>query len=370
MSYKADGIKVIDADGHVLDTSPQIPWEQYLPEPFKQLGPKHLPFEVGGVPIWLDGQVFARTFPKGKNVIKGQTTTAMHRSRPGMWDSKARMPDMDAAGIDTAVLFGGTICINSCSIHDPEFRAAMCHAYNAWLGDYCKPYGSRLKGVASVPLHDVERAVTELHHVVKDLGFVAVTAPSNHNGKTLFDPSLDPVYAACERLGVPMCCHLAAMPGRVQVASDRFNDMLGFNLALHPIEQMIVFAEAILYGTLDRHPKLKLGFMEGWCGWVPFWLDRMQDYYEKLGEVVDAKAKPRDYWASGQLYIGAEGDETTLPTTISLIGDTQLLYASDYWHFDAGYFDTVKEIWERPDLSETSKRRLLHDNAARLYNLL
>jgi len=46
-----------------------------------------------------------------------------------------------------------------------------------------------------------------------------------------------------------------------------------------------------------------------------------------------------------------------------------LLYASDYWHFDAGYFDSVKEVWERSDLSESSKRNLLSYNAARLYNL-
>ena len=370
MGYKANGITVIDADGHVLDSSPEVKWEKYLPEKFQHLGPKQIPFDIGGVPVWLDGGLITHISPRGRTMVKGQTSWGLHRNRPGMWDSHARMPDMEAAGIDVAVLFGGAVSVNASAIRDPELGAAMCHAYNSWLADYCKPYADRLKGVAALPLQDIELALAELSHAVKQLGCVAVVGPSNSQGKNLFDLSRDPVFGECERLGVPVCCHFAStFGGRIETASTRIKNALGYTAGSHPIEQMLTFADVILNGTFDRHPKLKVGFMEGWSGWVPFWMERLDDHYEKMAENCDAKAKPSDYWASGQMYVGAEGDERTLPHTIDLIGDTQFLYASDYWHFDAGYFDSVKEIWERADLTQTTKRRLLHDNAARFYNL-
>ena len=52
------------------------------------------------------------------------------------------------------------------------------------------------------------------------------------------------------------------------------------------------------------------------------------------------------------------------------LGDNKIVYASDYYHWDCQFPDTVKIIAERGDLSDRSKKRILGDNAARMYPLV
>jgi predicted TIM-barrel fold metal-dependent hydrolase len=54
---------------------------------------------------------------------------------------------------------------------------------------------------------------------------------------------------------------------------------------------------------------------------------------------------------------------------LDLLGDTQVMYASDYPHWDALTPWTVKIVAERKDVSDEAKRRILGGNAARFYGL-
>jgi predicted TIM-barrel fold metal-dependent hydrolase len=51
------------------------------------------------------------------------------------------------------------------------------------------------------------------------------------------------------------------------------------------------------------------------------------------------------------------------------VGADRIVYASDFPHWDHGYPKSVKELSERPDLTDEQKRRVLGDNARRLYRL-
>jgi len=60
-------------------------------------------------------------------------------------------------------------------------------------------------------------------------------------------------------------------------------------------------------------------------------------------------------------------DTGALECTFRMINaETQLLYASDYPHWD---FDLPSSIWDLPFLSEKAKHNILGGNAARLYKL-
>ncbi len=64
-----------------------------------------------------------------------------------------------------------------------------------------------------------------------------------------------------------------------------------------------------------------------------------------------------------------EADECLLPQAMKLIGEDQIVYASDYPHSDGSYPHSLAELRERGDVSETQKRKVLGDNARRLYKL-
>ena len=63
---------------------------------------------------------------------------------------------------------------------------------------------------------------------------------------------------------------------------------------------------------------------------------------------------------------------TRMPRTAcrsaQLVGEERIIWASDYPHFDAET-DCVATLTKRTDLSESAKRKILGENAARLYNL-
>ena len=43
----------------------------------------------------------------------------------------------------------------------------------------------------------------------------------------------------------------------------------------HPFEQMAACAGLILTGVLERHPSLRVAFLESGSAWLPYWLHRL-----------------------------------------------------------------------------------------------
>ena len=359
---------VIDADGHLLE-SVGLDWQRYLEEPYRDRAPKVIPFETGGGRLFIEGEIWTTPYRRG-HAVRGASPTDMHALRPGMWEPQPRLQDMDLDGIDVSVLFGGTIGLGASGIRDGKLAGALCRAYNTWAAEFCQADPSRLKFAAAMPWQDVEEAVAEAHRAVSELGAVGLDAPPNFRGKNLNDPSLDPVWAEAERLSTAVGVHMIAInPGIASAGLERFDDMFRTQVTTHPLEQMIAFMCVTGGGVLDRFPKLRVAFLEGWCGWLPFWAQRLDEHYETWGWQVPAKAKPSEYLTSGRVFVSCESGEQTLRHVIDAVGDDMLVYASDYWHFDARFPGTVKEISERANLSMAEKRRLLGENAARLYGL-
>jgi predicted TIM-barrel fold metal-dependent hydrolase len=69
----------------------------------------------------------------------------------------------------------------------------------------------------------------------------------------------------------------------------------------------------------------------------------------------------------GQIYFSCEPDEKELVHVIDVIGDTWIVFASDYSHFDSRFPGASEPIVNHAQLSEASKRKILNDNARRLY---
>jgi uncharacterized protein len=122
--------------------------------------------------------------------------------------------------------------------------------------------------------------------------------------------------------------------------------------------------------VLEKFPRLKVAFLESGGGWICHWLDRLDSHYEKLGFLVPwLKMKPSDYFKR-QCWISFDPDESTLKATVDVIGADNLMWASDYPHFDCTFPGAVKELKEHMEgLSEDAKRKVLGESAARLYRL-
>ncbi len=110
--------------------------------------------------------------------------------------------------------------------------------------------------------------------------------------------------------------------------------------------------------------------MESGAGWVPFMMEHLDGEFEKRPfDAPLCKEKPSTYMTCGRAYYSCEPEEETIPYVAQWTGQDQLLYASDYPHWDSEWPNTTRELTERPDLTPQLKAKILGQNALRFYGL-
>ena len=282
-------------------------------------------------------------------------------------DAKTWLEVLDKGGMDSVILYP-TAGLGIGWVREPDFSVALCRAYNNFLHQEFLTVSPRLQGVALLPFQDVPEAVTELRRAVTELGMVGAFAPAVGLRLPLGHPQFHPIYAEAERLGSMVASH-ATVRGPQYFGAEVFDKFIEVHTLSHPVAQMIQLTGMIFEGVPEKYPRLRIGFMEGGCSWVPFWIDRMDEEWEKRGKVEapGCPKKPSEYLRAGQLYFAAEGDEISVPEVVRRFGDDILLYASDVPHWDHDYPENLHEMATRKDLSLETRRKILGENARRLY---
>lgn len=350
-------LRVIDADGHVNE--PEDLWAERLPSRYHRMAPRRV----------LDSQGRVRLFIAEELQPFLPSLTMEQAQRPGGVDPKARLVDMDAEGLDVAVCFT-SIGLYFGGVADADLNAALCRAYNDWLYDYTQAAPDRLAGVAMVPQLDVGLAMEEAERAVRDLGFKAVMwRPNPIAGRDLDHPALAPFLSLMEELGAALAIHEGTSQNLPQAGLDRFDNYLYRHMVSHPHEQQMACMTLICGGTLERHPRLKVVFLESGAGWIAHWLERMDDHIKHWGYTSGPLAlKPSEYYQR-QCFISADPDEAIIPGLVQALGDDTIVFATDYPHSDSIFPGVVAALRDRADLSEESKAKILGENAARLYGL-
>ncbi len=361
--------RVIDADGHVIERS--VDWAARLPAGLRKDAPGWVRLPNGEEHFIVE----RKTWPTRRDFYGAlglwpephKPAHCWSWEREGQWDPLRRLPDMDEEGIDVAVLFGTFIGLGAASsVESPELACAIAAAYNDWLAGYCRVCPERLKGIAVLPLQDPPAAQGELRRAVRELGMVGFVAFPNLHRRLLSDERFDPVWEEAQALGVPACVHIVSTNAS---GVDRF-DRYVFKHAFYSLDLMIAVASFVAGGVLERFPRLRVAFLEGGAGWVPWVMDRLHEHWELLPQQLPwQKRDPLEVMRSEQCYYSVEPEESTIPWVAQAVGAERLVYASDYSHWDCICPDSVKAITGRDDLSEEVKRKLLGENAARLFRL-
>jgi predicted TIM-barrel fold metal-dependent hydrolase len=189
--------------------------------------------------------------------------------------------------------------------------------------------------------------------------------------RNLDHPDLDPFYAAAVDLDMPLGVHGAPGIHLPKIGVDRFTNYIQVHCISFPFDQMTAMTALISGGVFDRHPKLKVAFLEAGVGWVPYFIDRMHEHYEKRGDWIPNgwKRDPREYVEAGNVWVSCEPEEPILPAVAQIIGSDFIMYASDYPHWDASWPESTKPLRERKDISDEVRAKIAGANARRFYGL-
>jgi uncharacterized protein len=350
--------RVVDLDGHVFE--PDELWDEFLAPEWRERRPRLVRDNRGTTRYMIEGKLIPAGEGRGAWVPEGLMESAC--LRPGGTDPKARLADMDTEGIDVAVLYG-SVSLGFFGLQDGAYADGCCRAYNDWLASYCSADPDRLKGVPALALQAPELARAEAERAVGELGFVSLTLPCALGPRALDDPFFDPFYALAQDLDVPIGFHA----GGGRFTYDRFVDAYATQHALEfPFNIMFATAALLAGGVLERFPRLRVALLEAGVGWLPYFLERLDEHWEKRRGEMRATRRPSDMVGDGRFVVSCEPEEATLSTVADLVGPEVIAYASDYPHWDAEFPRSVAAIARRTELADELKAAILGGNATRI----
>jgi predicted TIM-barrel fold metal-dependent hydrolase len=370
-----NGFKMIDAEMHVME--PVDLWERYIDPEFKARAPRRLSERRWDIRTLVEGEIMAAMpggdWP-GRSDAEEKTLGDRYAEEIRCnFDPASQVRAMDREGLDLAILFPtAAMYITAFDRMDARFAAAACRAYNDWLHAFIEAGDPRrMFGAAAISPHDVASAVAEARRAVRELGMKAIfLRPNIYNDLPWHDPYYDPLWATCQELNVPVGFHETTGSRMKAAGTDRFKTMGIVHIATHSMEQMLACMDVIMGGVMERFPRLRFAFLEAQCGWLPFWLHRMDDHYEwrePYGEMTHLTMPPSEYFRR-QGFCAVECDEEFVAHVVAAFGDDNLVTTTDYPHGDAKYPEAMNRFLALP-LSDSSKRKILWDNVFRLYDL-
>jgi predicted TIM-barrel fold metal-dependent hydrolase len=291
-------------------------------------------------------------------------------ARPGGWDPAQRLPDMELDGVEAEVLYT-TLGFRLFWLKDAGLQRACFHVYNDWLAAYCSYAPRRLKGLALISLYDPKAGAQELERCAR-LGLKGAMIWCSPPADQPYSSEIyDPFWAAAQDLDMPVSLH--AITGMERISWEYGAEKRALRQTVTPHEIEKSFSILILSGVLERFPRLKIVSAENNCGWLPYYLQRMDRGFARFGPSgtvtpwpTKLTLKPSEYFRR-QMYCTFIDDSFGVASR-HWIGVDNIMWSSDYPH-TASTWPHSRDIIARDfkDVSEVEKRKIVRENAAQLY---
>jgi predicted TIM-barrel fold metal-dependent hydrolase len=367
-----NGRRIVDTDTHQME--PTEMWAERIDPAFRDRAPRRE--KHGAIPTMVvEGEPFTvehGRYPFASPEFLAALARGMQRfqsAREAGFSAASRLADMDAEGVDVQIIYptsGGQMLGRE--FRDPELLAACCRAYNDWSADYCDAAPARLRWAAILPFQSPALAVEEARRAAARGAVAFYVRPNPIAGRNLYHRDYFPLFAEVERLDRPLAIHDSGSP-HLPSFGERMETHTSGHMLAHPFEAMAAMMSLIWYGVFEHFPRLAVVHVEADAGWVPYWLQRMEQHWEFSGnaEHPDMKMSPTDYFERN-VFVACRGDEMTLESAVELGAEDNLVFNTDYPHPDGTWPWGLERLDAQP-IPESSKRKILWDNAARAFRL-
>lgn len=354
---------IFDADCHYISTPleelgdlVEEPWKQRFKYASMGANLTTMPTDLGD--RTLAGRTKVREFYRRAKKPEGEV---LPNEIYPLLESSQKM------GIDYSIVFP-TDLLNFGLHPQGDMEVAIAFGFARWMTERILPYDDSLKTMLYLPFSSPEACV-ELIKQFGDkkgvVGFMITSVrynPVHHN-------SYMPMYKLLEEKGLPLAFHTAS---HWQEGPFRqFNNFLSAHALGFPLYNMIQLTNLVINGIPERFPDLKFVMIEAGVSWLPFIMRRLDsDYMMRSSEAPLLRKKPSEYIKN--FYFTSQplehyDDPKELEMVFNIFdAENQLLYASDYPHQD---FDTPSSIYDIPFLSERAKRKILGENALKLFGI-
>jgi predicted TIM-barrel fold metal-dependent hydrolase len=231
-------------------------------------------------------------------------------------------------------------------------------------------------------------ALAELEHC-KALGLKGVVLSAFPNGMAYPQPEDDRFWAAALDMQMRLTVHVSFYRAGERAQQPTFkypaeNPEILRKVRRGLVEQMALlglpaatsFSQLIVSGVFDRFPSLRFFFAETRLGWVPFWMEEADFWYERhrhwaqryLG-FQPLKRQPSDYMKEHFLF-SVQGPEHVALELRHHLGVEHIMFATDFPHIECEWPNTRPAL-ERltAALSPEEKYKIVAGNVIDYFNL-
>jgi len=380
-------VRVIDVDTHLSE--PADLWTSRAPARYADRVPRVE--RIDGANTWVfDGAVIGPA--GGSAVIDRAGTKKLGLSFAGMsydevhlgaWDADARVAFMDETGVWAQIIYPNTFGFGGqkfIEMPDADLRLLTVQLYNDASAEVQERSGQRLFGMAIMPWWDIDLSVAEIRrcHAMGIRGINCGTGPHLHGLPDLSQPAWDPMWDVCAELAMPVNFHIGASTdtfswfGSSPWPSHDMDTKLAIGSAMMYLSNASVMANLIFGGVLERHPTVQFVSVESGIGWIPFFLQSLDYQLQQSTPGLHGtrlSLTPTEYFRR-QMHACFWFEEAGVPEAVAALGDTNVMFETDFPHPTCLYPDSLGLASEAVrSLPEVSRRRVMSDNAVRLYNL-
>ena len=380
-----DRYLVVSSDGHA--GLPAAQYREYVDPEFRDAFDAALPIQV------------AMTKEAEKRFLVADINEKWREGRDyeltGAWDPAARDKVLDADGVAAEVLFpdgvtemnsppfGAGFSMGSEGI-TAELQWAGCRAHNRWMAEFVRTAPERRIGLACIPmLWDIDLAIEGITWA-KENGLRGIILPPLWGSFPGYhDFRYDPVWAACQEMGMPIHFHSGPAPINDyfgQMPAQPGQEVPPGAVGAYVTEVHLWLTRPLTFmlwgGAFERFPGLKVAITEGTAIWVPEYLKLLEQRYsetpysQKMGDFRSHLSMSPDEYFRRNVKIGASCMPRREAELRHEIGIEQIMWGTDYPHPEGSWPHTAEQRLDTfHDLPEDEIGAMLGSNAAGFYGL-
>jgi predicted TIM-barrel fold metal-dependent hydrolase len=374
MATSRRAYRIISADSHTVE--PPDLWEKWLERKYLDTAPKLVDDGDGGH-AWI---YMGATTPEPLGLV---TCVGTHPEElkwtgkrygvnihPACHDGAERLKIMDADGIDAEMLYPPQrAMLTFMKNKDRDAHLAGIRAYDRWLKEgFCAPDPERLIGMFQIPNVGIETSVAELERARKE-GFRGVALSAWPSGGDNLRAEDDPFWDTAAELDMPVSIHLLLAAQQQKLgASNKGSVAIGASAFMYT---MPLIVELTFQGVFDRFPKLRVAFVEVGAGWIPHFLEMMDDRYwrNRHWTKTNVKKVPSQYFKDHMLATFIV-DRAGVAVRHQ-VGVRNMAWSTDFPHHGNDWPYSRRVIADLfADVSEDERQKIVCDNAARFWGLI
>lgn len=387
------GLKLIDSDTHYSE--PYDLWTSRAPAAYRDRVPKVRKAPDGRMfwflkdePLFMAGGASFVNRAGEKVPFYGQditTSESWERIHVASYDPHARLELMDEIGVHAHVVYPNTLGFSMGSLvqeADGDLAYATVAIYNDAVAEWAEQGKGRLLPQAVVPFWDIDLAVKEVQRIHDELHLTGVTMsgePHTAGLPDLGDRAWDPFYELITELGLPINIHIGAQAVAGHMAnfgqtawpslSERANKPV--NSVQIELANSRFISNLVLSDVPIRWPEVKWVSVESGMGWIPYVLERVDyEFFEEYPSDPPPD-RPSAFEIFRRCVYGTFWFENAGPTLLlDTLGPDNIMWETDFPHPTCLHPDAIPRTAEAlAGLGEENLRKVLQDNAAKLYGI-